>query len=287
MQQILVIANQTAVGTHVTQRLHELKGEASEIGVHIVVPATPRVGRGKPAVDSAGRAIHDADGTQRAERQLRAAVEAVEKIGATVTGSVGPADPMRAAAIAIQERRVDRILVSTLPPGASRWLAMDIPHRLKRRFKIPVDHVLGKPAPDEVVRRPIEGPLQVLLVEDQPADITLTRQALERADVDVDLTVAKNGAEAIEALRTYGKGAASLVLLDLKMPVLDGHEFLAQAGEEFDLDDLTIVVLTTSTSEADKEKAHALGAGAYVVKDPDFDVFAESLSSIVNEVAAG
>ncbi len=286
MQQILVIANKTAIGTHLTQKLHELKGDAPTIGVHVVVPATPRM-PGGPAVDAEGRSIHDADGRLRAERQLHGAIAAIEKIGATVTGSVGESDPMQAAGAAMTDRRVDRILVSTLPIGASRWVAMDLPHRLARRFKVPVDHVIGAEAPEEIERVPITGPVNVLLIEDQPADAALTEQALDLSRQEVDLTVAKNGAEALAVLRTYGPDANNLVLLDLKMPVLDGHEFLEQAGDEFDLDRMNIVVLTTSTSDADRERAHALGAGAYIVKDPDFDVFADTLASVVREVANG
>lgn len=287
MQQVLVVANQTAVGAHVTQRVHELKGEAAEIGVHVVVPATPRVAKGQAAVDASGRPIHDGDGHQRAERQLRSAIDSLERAGATVSGSVGAPDPMQAASAAMRDRRIDRIIVSTLPAGVSRWLAMDLPHRLERRFKVPVDHVVGKATPEDVVRTPVAGPLKVLLIEDQPADVALTKQALDRGEREIDLTVAKNGAEAVEVLRTYGPDSTHLVLLDLKMPVLDGHEFLEQVGREFDVESLNIAVLTTSTNEADRERAHALGAGAYIVKDPDFDVFSEMLGSIVREAAAG
>ena len=287
MQQILVIANQTAVGTHLTHKLHELKGDAPTIGVHVVIPATPRVRSNGPAVDAEGRTIHDADGRLRADRQLHGAVAAIEKIGATVTGAVGDPDPLQSAETAMRERRVDRIVVSTLPIGASRWIAMDLPHRLGRRFKVPVDHVIGAAVPEQVERTPVEGPINVLLIEDQPADAALTEQALALAPHDVDLTIAKNGAEAIEVLRTYGPEANNLVLLDLKMPVLDGHEFLEQAGGEFDLDRMNVVVLTTSTNDNDRERAHALGAGAYIVKDPDFDIFSETLASVVREVAAG
>lgn len=287
MQQILVIANQTAVGTHLTQKLHELKGDAPTIGVHVVVPATPRVRTSGPTVDAEGRSIHDADGRLRAERQLHGAVAAIEKIGAAVTGAVGDPDPLQSAETAMRERRIDRIVVSTLPTGVSRWVAMDLPHRLGRRFKVPVDHVIGAEVPEQLERKPVEGPVNVLLIEDQPADAALTEQALELAPYDVKLTIAKNGAEAVEVLRTYGPNANNLVLLDLKMPVLDGHEFLQQAGDEFDLDRMNIVVLTTSTSDTDRQRAHALGAGAYIVKDPDFDVFSETLASVVREVASG
>lgn len=285
MQQILVIANQTAVGSQITRRVHELRGDAPDIGVHIVVPATPRVAGSRRSVDQVGRPVHDADGLERAGRQLRLAKEALARAGATVDGEVGPADPMRAAVLAVEGRRIDRIIVSTLPIGASRWLAMDLPHRLQRRFNLPVDHIVGDDVADGAEPQRVDGPVKVLLVEDQAADIELTKQALSQVAAKVDLTVAKNGAEALEALRAYGPATSSLVLLDLKMPVLDGHEFLARAGQEFDLDEMNIVVLTTSNSDTDREKAHALGARAYMIKDPDFDVFAGAISSLVDEVS--
>ena len=284
MQQVLVVANQTAVGSHITQRLHELKNESGEIAVHVLVPAT-RTSR--LDVDSEGRPIHDADGVERAKQQVARAVEAIEKIGAVVTGGVGTSDPMAATLAATRERRIDRVIVSTLPVGASRWLAMDLPHRLQRRLNVPVEHIVGKDVPDVVRRGPVGRPIKVLLVEDQPADIALARRAIDSVDVETELMVAKNGAEALAAVRTYHTSGFDLLLLDLKMPVLDGHEFLEQAGKEVDLDELSIVVLTTSTNDADRERAHALGAAAYMVKDPDYDRFAESLGSVIREIAAG
>lgn len=286
MTSILVVANRTAVGTHLTQRLYDLKEGDGSLSVYIVVPAAPKSHRGLK-VDSVGRPIHDPYGLEQAHIQLAKAVRALEQIGVTANGRVGQADPMGCVRSAIAERTFDRIIVSTLPPGASRWIAMDLPHRIERRYKIPVDHVIGRPITEPIVPQRLEGPVKVLLVEDQPADIELTRRAFELADIDVDLTVAKNGAEALMALRTYGLSSTDLVLLDLKMPVLDGHEFLEEVGAEFDMEQLNVVVLTTSSSDADRERAHALGAGAYMVKDPDFDVFAETLGSVIDEVAAG
>jgi CheY-like chemotaxis protein len=164
---------------------------------------------------------------------------------------------------------------------------MDLPHRIERRFRLPVEHIVGQAVEEQITPEPIEGPVRVLLVEDQPADIALTRQAFENDDHEVDIRVAKNGAEALDALRTYGPESVDMILLDLKMPVLDGHEFLDQVGQEFELDKLNVVVLTTSSSDSDRERAHALGAGAYIIKDPDFEVFQNSLASVVGEVATG
>lgn len=286
MTSILVVANRTAIGTHLTQRVYELKQADPELSVSVVVPATPRSHRGVK-VDAAGRPIEDPYGLERAHEQLSKAVETLGRLGVVASGWVGPADPMGCVRHALAERTFDRIIVSTLPAGTSRWIAMDLPHRIERRYKIPVDHVVGRAIDQVSTATPLDRPVRVLLIEDQPADIELTRRAIERGETGAELTVAKNGAEALAALRTYGPDSADLVLLDLKMPVLDGHEFLEAAGAELDLDALDVVVLTTSTSDADRERAHALGAGAYIVKDPDFDVFADTLASLIAEVAAG
>ncbi|MDH3683862.1 MAG: response regulator [Acidimicrobiia bacterium] len=286
MKQVLVVANRTAIGAHLTQRVYELKQSESGLSVVVVVPATPPSHRGLK-VDADGRQVADPYGLERAHRQLSKALAALENVGVTATGWVGPADPMGCVRQATSEMTFDRIIVSTLPPGSSRWVAMDLPHRISRRYKIPVDHVIGRRVAEPEEPEPLEGPVHVLLVEDQPADIELTRRAIDLIATQVDLMVARNGAEAMAALRTYGLGGIDLVLLDLKMPVLDGHGFLEAVGEEFDLDDLNVVILTTSTSQQDRERAHALGAGAYVVKDPDFDVFTDALRSVVDEMAAG
>lgn len=282
MQTILVLANRTAVGTQITQHLFELKQSDPDLSVVVALPATPRTHRGIK-VDALGRSIRDPYGLDRAYAQLNKAVAAIGNLGVKVGGWVGPADPMACVRRAVNERTFDRIVVSTLPPGSSRWLAMDLPHRIERRYDIPVDHVVGHPIVDDADTQPAEGPVTILLVEDQKADIELTRRALEQSDVEVDLMVAKHGAEALAAVRTYGAEGLDLVLLDLNMPVLDGHEFLEQVGRELDLQTLNVAILTTSTSDRDRERAHALGAGSYLVKDQDFDAFAATLGSVVNE----
>ena len=94
-----------------------------------------------------------------------------------------------------------------------------------------------------------------------------------------------DGAEAVNHIRVHGQKDIDLVLLDLKMPKVDGHEFLEIVGREFDVNALNVTVVTSSVSDEDRERAHALGAGAYVVKDPDIYEFQAAIHSIVTEVA--
>ncbi|MGB3737381.1 MAG: response regulator, partial [Ilumatobacter sp.] len=150
-----------------------------------------------------------------------------------------------------------------------------------------VEHVVGTPADERP--DPLAGPLPVLLVEDDEADIELAKLALDGAGIDVELRIARDGAEAISYLQ-LASPVPALVLLDLKMPVMDGHTMLERLGSELGkdtLNDLNIVIVSSSASDSDRERAHLLGARAYVVKDPDFDQFQATITSLVTEAAGG
>ena len=126
----------------------------------------------------------------------------------------------------------------------------------------------------------------MLLVEDDDADAELTRLALERCPTPSTLDTVGDGAQAIDWLRAAGgAGATDLVLVDLKMPVVDGFELLERLGTEYDLDQLAVVVLTTSRRMEDRERAHALGAHAYVTKETSFPLYRDLLEGLLTDVA--
>ena len=278
MKTVLILTDGTEVGAHVTTRVHELHLEVPDLVVHLLIPAAKRI----PSLHG-----HEVDGRARAAEQLAAAIERFTNIGVNVTGEVGGHDPIRATREVLTRLQPDLILVSTLPLGSSRWLNMDLPHRLRRRFGIPVEYTMGKPVDDNdwyISPRRITGPIRILLVEDSPEEAKLMRHVLAESDARIDLTVAGNGAKAVDALRTNGQDTIDLVLLDLHMPQVDGHEFLENVANEFDVDALNVTVVTGSTAVSDREKAHALGAGAYVYKDPDIEVFTQTIHSVIDEV---
>ena len=272
MRKILVVANETLVSSQLTKRIHEMQS-VEPIEVLIVVPAYSWV-------------PDERDPIERATRNLEAGLDAIRRLGIEASGRVGDQDPMAAVASMIDAHpAVEMILVSTLPLGSSRWLRMDLPHRVGRRFKRVVEHVVG--TPNAASPEASTGPLQVLLVEDNEADIALARIALDGTSHDVDLKVARDGAEAISYLQVTSP-APALILVDLKMPVMDGHTMLEHLGTELGkdaLNDLNVVIVSSSASDADRTRAHSLGARAYVVKDPDFDQFQAVLSSLLTEVA--
>ncbi len=120
----------------------------------------------------------------------------------------------------------------------------------------------------------------ILLVEDNPDDEVLTLDALEMNKVGNKVVVARNGVEALDYLfgeGSYaGRNAADLpavVLLDLKLPKIDGLEVLRRIRDDKRTELLPVVILTTSNEDVDRIKGYALGANSYVRKPVDFDEF--------------
>jgi len=120
-------------------------------------------------------------------------------------------------------------------------------------------------------------PIEVLLVEDDPGDILMTREAFDEHKVRNRLNVVSDGVEALAYLRREGKYADAvrpdLVLLDLNLPRRDGREVLAEIKKDEDLHHIPVVVLTTSQADEDILCSYQLHANSYVSKPVDFDRF--------------
>lgn len=127
-------------------------------------------------------------------------------------------------------------------------------------------------------------PIDVLLVEDDPGDVDLTREALTDGDGRVQLHVVEDGVKAIEYLHHEGVYAEAkqpdLILLDLNLPKKDGREVLKEIKNDESLKTIPVVVLTTSDSETDISKTYRDGANSYVTKPVGFDKFKKVIQSI-------
>lgn len=130
--------------------------------------------------------------------------------------------------------------------------------------------------------RPDKQPaLDILLVDDNPHDLELALTALEACGVNEQVTVASGGHEAVALLRGMARLPA-LVLLDLKMPHMDGLAVLDAIRGDRRTRDVPVVMLTTSGEERDVQASYAHGASAYVVKPLDFAQFRETLCTITD-----
>ena len=128
--------------------------------------------------------------------------------------------------------------------------------------------------------------LDILMVEDNPADVRLTREAFRECKVDNTLHVAKDGVEAMSFLRRQDKHADAarpdLIFLDLNLPRKNGREVLVEIKSDPDLRRIPVVILTTSRSETDISKCYDSYANCYVVKPVDLDEFIQIIHSIEN-----
>jgi CheY-like chemotaxis protein len=126
--------------------------------------------------------------------------------------------------------------------------------------------------------------IHVLLVEDDPGDVLMTREAFEENKVANNLSVVSDGEAAMAFLRKQGEYADAptpdLVLLDLNLPRMDGREVLAAMKGDEELRRIPVVVLTTSEAEEDVLRSYSLHANAYVTKPVDFERFIQVVRKI-------
>jgi len=125
-------------------------------------------------------------------------------------------------------------------------------------------------------------PIEILLVEDNPGDVELTREALEEGKVRNMLHVARDGEEALAYLRNEApdRPRPDLVLLDLNLPKVDGHEVLRQMKEDPTLRAIPVVVLTTSESATDIARSYEHHASAFVSKPVSLEDFIRTVQSL-------
>lgn len=127
-------------------------------------------------------------------------------------------------------------------------------------------------------------PVDILLAEDNPGDVKLTRKALDQGRLVNNLHVVNDGVETMAFLRNDGEFADSprpdLVLLDLNMPRKDGREVLEEIKADEDLRRIPVVVLTSSEAEEDVVKSYELHANAYLTKPVDFDGFLDVIDTL-------
>lgn len=133
-------------------------------------------------------------------------------------------------------------------------------------------------------REPSRPPLGVLLVEDDPGDVLIAREALKASRLRSTLTVVPDGVEALKYLRGESGYAAAqrpdLILLDLNLPRKTGHEVLAEVKADPALRRIPVVVLTTSAAREDVARSYDLHANVFVTKPVDFERFADVVRQI-------
>ena len=126
----------------------------------------------------------------------------------------------------------------------------------------------------------------ILLVEDNPDDQALTLRALKKNNTQIDVVIAHDGKEALDILLSrngrHEEGAAELILLDLKLPKIDGHGVLKEIRSEREICRLPVIILSSSNEERDILISYDLGANSYIRKPVDFTEFNNSLRQLTD-----
>ena len=119
----------------------------------------------------------------------------------------------------------------------------------------------------------------ILLVEDNPDDVLITKRAFKKGKIKNRLYTVENGLEAIKFLQREGEYAdvpiPSLILLDINMPLMNGFQVLEKIKKDEELRKIPVIMLTTSERDVDIEKAYSLGCNSYIVKPVNFQKFLE------------
>lgn len=136
MRRYLVVANQTLVGEHLLETLREKVAEGP-CSVHVLVPAT---------ADPAAWSYTHEDAVSAARSRLESAIARFSTLGVEVDGEVGDERVVDAISDACGQGSYDEVILSTLPPGISRWLGLDVISRVERGCSLPVTHVIGSPS---------------------------------------------------------------------------------------------------------------------------------------------
>jgi GABA permease len=146
-RRFLVIANQTLAERELTEAIRE-RLEAGPGSVYVLVPNTrsgdlaSRVARSAPLAPAVGEATVDTMATEHAQHRLGQLMDDLRELGADVEGGLGDEDPLKAATELLERQQFDEIILSTLPQPVSRWLGMDLPHRLHRHSGLPVTTII-------------------------------------------------------------------------------------------------------------------------------------------------
>src|SRR5260221_1647339 len=156
--------------------------------------------------------------------------------------------------------------------------------RRRCHFSFHAAEAAGKLARGRKMTVERNGPIDILLVEDNPGDERLTREALKEGKVYSNLHWVKDGVEALEFLRRQGKYAGSprpdIILLDLNLPKKDGREVLSEIKRDDQLKRIPVVILTTSKAQEDVMRTYNLHANCYVTKPVDLEKFIVVVKSI-------
>jgi CheY-like chemotaxis protein len=286
---VLLVANQTLGGVELADHLAELKGADPELSIHVLVPAAV-IGVIADPTEMLSLLAVDVEAERReAEERMNTLLDWLRRGGVTATGEIAVAQPLLAVATVVRAQSFDRVVLSTFPAGVSRWLRMDLAHRVKRVCNLPVTTIIntvGQARPPELtIVAPRPTPVvDIALVDADVARRVRIRTALEQVSVPLRVTECDDAAGALRMLtasRAQHRGA--LVCL----PTVDCATGLGALSEiKAGYPDLSASVLSETDDPEARRHAHELGASAFFVLGADERTNTEMFEIVATEFIA-
>jgi hypothetical protein len=314
MWRCLVVANRSVGGRKLADYLVGLANERGSVEVHIVMPE--RQLNSFDVVWDAGLALPlmadpEAELRERvAQERLDRTVSELQCVGLDVSGELGPAAPLAAVGLMLERQAYDEIVISTLPVGLSRWLHMDLPRRLQRRFALPVttivhegDEDLGAAVVGSMTAAPgrvrfvarvretaVEHPMQVLVATSDTPEGRRIVALLDQLELCC-LHLVGTPSEVMAYLRGAGNYAGrampDLFVVPIEPIVRAGEGFAwAEIGDELDRGRRALLVIGTADTDTNRDLADRMHAWAFVPLSDDDATNRDVLELMLIELVA-
>ncbi len=285
---VLLVANQTLGGAELAAHLAELQASDPDLSIHLLVPAAV-IGVIADPTEMLSLLAVDIEAERRdAEERMNTLLDWLHRGGVAATGEITVAQPLLAVATAVRSQQFDRVVLSTFPPGVSRWLRMDLAHRVKRVCNLPVTTIVnevGESRPPELVVPAARPPVvDVALIDADPARRVRLRRSLERVSVPLRVTECDDAAGALRMLADSRARDRSVLVC---LPSLECSAGLKAVGEIKSVyPDIGVSVLSEVDDPETRTRSHELGVSAFYVLhgDPESDV--EMLEILATEFVA-
>ena len=286
---VLLVANQTLGGAELAAHLGELQAADAELSIHLLVPAAV-IGVIADPTEMLSLLAVDVEAERReAEERMNTLLDWLRRGGVAATGEITVAQPLLAVATVVRAHHFDRVVLSTFPPGVSRWLKMDLAHRVKRVCNLPVTTIVNessqsRPPELTVVRNAPTPVIDIALIDADGVRRVRIRKSLEQVSVPLRVTECDDVAAALRMLGDSRAVDRSALLCLSSVECVAGVAAIAELKAAYP--DLSISVLSEVEDPAARARAHELGVSGFFVLAGDSAADAAMFEIVATEFVA-
>ncbi len=286
---VLLVANQTLGGTELADHLAELQAADPDLSIHLLVPAAV-IGVIADPTEMLSLLAVDIEAERReAEERMNTLLDWLQRGGVAATGEITIAQPLLAVATVVRAQHFDRVVLSTFPPGVSRWLKMDLAHRVKRVCDLPVTTIINESSqslPPELAV-PLSTPTPVVdiaLIDADSVRRLRIRRSLEQVSVPLRVTECDDAAAALRMLADSRAADRSALVCLPSVQCATGLSAIVEIKAVYP--ELSVSVVSEVEDAEARARAHDLGVSAFFVLSGDSQADAAMFEIVATEFVA-